>query len=101
MNLRKLHRWVALVAAPFLFIISCTATILMFDTTGVLSVPTEMVKVTYKMHTWKYLGGYIGILVPVLLMILVITGVAIVIQTEMKKKQMKKKKPAMAKSESE
>ncbi len=76
--LRKLHRIVAIVFAPFLLITPITAIILLFRKTGLYGDETK--KLLLSIHNWEIAANYVGIILALGLIFIVATGLVMFIQ---------------------
>ena len=72
MKLRKLHRIVAIILAPFLLLLALTGSSLFFRKTGIYE--KEIKEFLVSIHTWEIVAPYIGLFVGVGLLFLIISG---------------------------
>ncbi|HEY9034930.1 MAG TPA: hypothetical protein VIN71_13395 [Pseudomonadales bacterium] len=73
MKIRTLHRYVAIVMAPFLLLLSLTGGLLFFRKTDWYG--KELKELLVGIHTWEIVAPYVGLLVGAGLLFLVISGV--------------------------
>lgn len=73
MKIRKLHRYVAIVMAPFLAIIGLTGCLLLFRKTALYDKQVKELLVSF--HTSEVVLPYIGVIFGAGLLFLVVTGV--------------------------
>lgn len=72
MKLRKLHRMVAIVMAPFLLLLALTGSSLFFRKAGLYE--KEIKEFLVSLHTWEIVAPYVGLFVGLGLIFLVISG---------------------------
>lgn len=72
MKLRKLHRMVAIVMAPFLLLLALTGSSLFFRKAGLYE--KEIKEFLVSLHTWEIVAPYVGLFVGLGLFFLVISG---------------------------
>ena len=72
MKLRKLHRIVAIVLAPFLLLLALTGSSLFFRKSGIYE--KEIKEFLVSIHTWEIVAPYVGIFLGIGLLFLVVSG---------------------------
>lgn len=75
MKIRKLHRYVAIVVAPFLAFIGISGCLLLFRKTSLYEKETKELLLSF--HTWEAVLPYMGLVFGAGLLFLVVTGVII------------------------
>ena len=80
MNLRKLHRIVAIILSPFLLLLTLTGFVLFFRNSGLYS--NEVKEFFVGLHTWECIAPYIGILLGIGVLFLTISGVILFFKPE-------------------
>lgn len=73
MKLRKLHRYVAIIMAPFMLLLGATGCLLLFRKTTWYD--KEIKDLLVGIHTWEWLAPYIGIVFGLGLIFLSISGI--------------------------
>lgn len=72
MRLRKLHRIVAIILAPFILLLALTGSSLFFRKSGVYE--KEIKEFLISLHTWEIIAPYVGLFLGLGLLFLVISG---------------------------
>lgn len=75
MTIRKLHRTVALIFAPFFVITATTGAIMLLRMNGLYSGQT--MNVLIGLHNWELVANHIGIILASGLLFVTVTGVMI------------------------
>ncbi|MGR3318723.1 MAG: hypothetical protein ACUZ8O_09605 [Candidatus Anammoxibacter sp.] len=83
MQLRKIHRIVGIIYAPFFLITAITGIILLWRKAGVYGKGTK--GVLQGMHNWEIVSSYIGVILAIGLIWMSITGIIIFIKLCKKK----------------
>jgi uncharacterized iron-regulated membrane protein len=73
MKLRKLHRIVAIILSPFIFLLALTGSSLFFRKAGFYD--KEIKDFITSIHTWEIIAPYVGLFLGLGLLFLVISGV--------------------------
>lgn len=81
--LRKLHRIVGLIFAPFFFITAVTGGILLFRKFYGYQTKESLLE----WHNWEGLAQYIGALLAAALSFMAVTGVALWLQVQLRKRR--------------
>jgi uncharacterized iron-regulated membrane protein len=72
MKLRKLHRIVAIILAPFLLLLALTGSSLFFRKSGLYE--KEIKEFLVSLHTWEIIAPYVGLFLGAGLLFLVVSG---------------------------
>lgn len=91
MLIRKIHRLIAIISSPFLIIISLTAFLMILSRMKILNLSLTFDEWIYKTHTWDLIGGYAGLIFPVILLTIVLTGIILFTQIERRKQSAQQK----------
>jgi uncharacterized iron-regulated membrane protein len=87
MSLRKLHRWVGLVMAPFLFITAVTGGVLLWRRQYNPDLKHDLLD----WHNWEGLADYLGAVLAVALAFMAISGWCLWLQVHLRKRRAKAK----------
>ena len=79
MNIRKLHRAVGLVFAPFFLITAVTGIALLWRQAGTYGKETK--ELLIGLHNWEIAAKYVGVILAAGLIIMALTGLSMVIQS--------------------
>ncbi len=82
MNLRKFHRNIAIIFAPFLFLTSFTGIILLFRKDDLYSKETKNLLIG--LHNWEYGAKYIGAILGIGLIVITVSGTLLFFKTRRK-----------------
>ena len=77
MQLRKLHRFVGVLFAPFFILTGVTGIMLLWRKTGLYG--PELKNTLLGLHNWEGLAPYIGVILAAGLLIMTCTGLAILV----------------------
>ena len=72
MTIRKLHRLVAIISAPFLLLLALTGFALFFRNSEIYG--KEIKSLLVDLHTWEWLAPYVGIVFGLAFLFLLISG---------------------------
>ena len=78
MNIRKLHRAVGLVFAPFFLLTALTGIALLWRKAGVYGSDTK--GILLGLHSWEIAAKYIGVVLATGLICMAVTGLVMVVQ---------------------
>ncbi|NQT92228.1 MAG: hypothetical protein HQ559_05670 [Lentisphaerae bacterium] len=78
MNIRKLHRAVGLVLAPFFLLTAFTGMALLWRKAGVYGSDTK--GILLGLHNWEIAARYIGVILAMGLICMAVTGLLMLIQ---------------------
>lgn len=79
MNIRKIHRNIAITFSPFLLLTSLTGIALLFRKDSLYSKETKSLLIG--LHNWEYGAKYIGAILAIGLIIITTTGIILFFQT--------------------
>lgn len=82
MNIRKLHRKVGMIFSPFFLLTAVTGILLLWRKAGVYGPETK--KLLLGFHNWEIGAKYIGVILALGLLLMTITGLALLIQSRKK-----------------
>lgn len=85
MFLRKLHRTVGVIFAPFLLLTAVAGTLLLLRRTGLYGYDTR--EILLGLHNWEIVAGYIGIVLASALAFMAITGSVIFLKMKMRRRR--------------
>lgn len=75
MKIRKIHRLCAITFSPFLLLLACTGSLLLFRKAGIYSKDNQVFILS--VHTWEIIAPYLGIIFGFGLTVIVLTGITI------------------------
>ncbi len=75
MTLRKLHRMIAVVFAPFILLTAITGGMLLWRHTGAYEFGT--MNVLFGLHNWEIVANYVGTILAVGMMVTALTGLTL------------------------
>jgi uncharacterized iron-regulated membrane protein len=83
MNIRKLHRYIGLIFAPFFLLTSFTGIALLWRKAEVYAPNTKDLFIG--LHNWEIVAKYSGVILALGLIFMVVTGIIIIIQLSRRK----------------
>ena len=84
MRIRKIHRLIGLIFAPFSIITSLTGIVLLWRKAGIYEKETK--NFLLGMHNWEIVSSYIGVILAFSLLFMTISGLVIFFKTRNGKK---------------
>jgi len=85
MIIRKIHRTIGIIWAPFFLLTASTGILLLFRNTGLYSI--ETLKILIGLHNWEIVANYVGIILAIGLISMAISGILLFLQIQMRKWQ--------------
>lgn len=76
-DIRKIHKTLGIIISPFIFIMSFSAIFILLEHNKIVTFPDYVNKLIVNIHTWSILGHVTVFLIPILLLVIVITGIII------------------------
>jgi uncharacterized membrane protein YciS (DUF1049 family) len=89
-KLKNAHKWGGMCLAPFFILISISATVLLLNHAGIITLPGSTFQFFFTVHTWEFIGTITGIIFPLGLLYMSITGPWLYLLLELKKRKAKK-----------
>ena len=90
MNLRKMHRTVAILFSPFLLLTATSGAVLLFRKAGLYEYRVE--DALLGLHNWEIVAHYVGLVLAAGLITIVVTGVTIFTQMQVRVRRARRKK---------
>ena len=85
MIIRKIHRTIGIIWAPFFLLTASTGILLLFRNIGLYSI--ETLKILIGLHNWEIVANYVGIILAIGLISMAISGILLFLQIQMRKWQ--------------
>lgn len=76
-QIRTVHKFCAVIMAPFLLLTVFTATALILEHLKVISLLEQQESLIFKVHTWGIIAPYFGLFMGTGLLIIIITGLTL------------------------
>jgi len=85
MLLRKMHRAVGVLSAPFLLLTAVAGALLLLRRTGLYGFGAR--DVILGLHNWEIIAGYIGVVLALALAFMAVTGFLIFLKMKLRRKK--------------
>lgn len=85
MNVRKLHRTVGLIFAPFFLITGLSGAVLLWRSDGVYGRETKGLLLGF--HNWEMAAAHVGVILAAALIAMVITGLVMLAQMHLRNRR--------------